>query len=244
MILGVIFDLGSTLIHFTGDWDQIWQASLKELEAALQDAGLETLPQGVTEEFARRMDAYRQDRLDDHKERTTASVLIESLAALGVPRPEDNKIRAVLARMYAPSEEYWKPVPGLDSTLNELQARGLRMALLSNAGDEANVQRLIDHAGIRHYLHPILISAALGVRKPALTPFRIILSQWNLDPSQVVMIGDRLDQDILGAQRAGLHQIWLQAYAEPGQSIQQRPEWIGDTLAQVPALIEQLDSKG
>ena len=105
---------------------------------------------------------------------------------------------------------------------------------------------LIDRAGIRSYLDPILISAALGVRKPSREPFDLILSQWGLRPTQVVMVGDRLDQDILGAQRAGLHQIWLRDYAEVEKSIlhEHEPELTGDALTQVPALIEHLNSKG
>ena len=246
MIRGVIFDLGSTLIYFDGEWNQVWQDSLKELETALRETGTRAVPRRLTDEFARRMEAYRRDRLDDHQELTTASILIETLTALGEPVPNDSIVQAALARMYAHSERFWKPVPGLDSTLEELQKLNLRMGLLSNAGDEANVQRLIDRAGIRSYLDPILISAALGVRKPSREPFDLILSQWGLRPTQVVMVGDRLDQDILGAQRAGLHQIWLRDYAEVEKSIlhEHEPELTGDALTQVPALIEHLNSKG
>jgi len=244
MIEGVIFDLGSTLIHFDGDWAQIWHDSLEELHSALQDAGVPAVPDGLIPEFARRMESYRRDRLDDHHERTTANILAETLVALGEPVPDDETLSAALERMYVRTEDYWKPVPGLESTLVRLQIQGLRMALLSNAGDEANVQRLIDRAGIRQYLDPILISAALGVRKPASEPFELILSRWRMAPRQVVMVGDMLDQDILGAQRVGLHQIRLRAYAEPDQANACEPELSGEALSEVPSLIERLNSKG
>jgi putative hydrolase of the HAD superfamily len=244
MIKGVIFDLGSTLIHFEGNWDQIWQDSLHELIAVLQAAGIGTDPAHLMSEFARRMHAYRRDRLGDHQERTTTNILVETLTALGESIPDDQTLADALQRMYAHTESHWKPVPGLDIALTLLQERGLHMALLSNAGDEPNVQRLIDQAGIRPYFDPILISAALGVRKPAREPFVLILSQWGFEPGEVVMVGDRLDQDVLGAQQAGLHQIWLRAYAEPNQISPREPERMGDTLSQVPALIDSLNSKG
>ena len=244
MIKGVIFDLGSTLIHFEGNWDQIWQDSLHELTAALQVAGIESEPDHLISEFAGRMHAYRRDRLGDHQERTTKNILVETLTALGESIPDDRTLAAALRRMYAHTETHWKPVPGLESTLIELQERGLRLALLSNAGDEPNVQRLIDQAGIRPYFDPILVSAALGVRKPAQKPFVLILSRWGFEPGEAVMVGDRLDQDILGAQQAGIHQIWLRAYADTDQVPTQEPERISDALSQVPALIDGLNSKG
>jgi putative hydrolase of the HAD superfamily len=244
MIKGVIFDLGSTLIYFDGDWSQVWEEALEELQAALRDVGIKEISAELTSEFARRMEAYRRDRLDDHQERTTANVLTEALQALEGSVPDDDLLASALERMYARTERHWKPVPGVNDVLRQLASQGLRMALLSNAGDEDNVQRLIDRAGIRHHLDPILISAALGLRKPATQPYELILSRWNIKPEQAVMVGDRLDQDILGAQRAGLHQIWLQAYAEPDQHRASDPELTGETLAEVPLLIEHLNSKG
>jgi len=244
MIRGAIFDLGSTLIHFEGDWDKVWQASLDELEPALREAGAHSIPAGLGNEFGRRMRAYRQERLDDHRERTTETILLETLADLGGSAPEPEIVRAALERVYARSERCWKAVPHLIPTLNELRRTGLRMALLSNAGDEANVQRLIDQAGIRKFFDPILISAAIGVRKPASQPFMQILTRWKLAPQQVVMIGDRLDQDIRGAQQAGMHQLWLQQYADPGQERLLEPELTADSLDQVPAQIERLNMKG
>ncbi|MEJ2011825.1 MAG: HAD family hydrolase [Anaerolineales bacterium] len=244
MIKGVIFDLGSTLIYFDGDWGQAWEEALEELRSALHDAGIEDAPDEITAEFARRMEAYRHARLDDYQERSTANVLNEALRAAGKSAPDDGKIASTLERMYARTELYWKPVPGVKDVLRQLESQGLRMALLSNAGDEENVQRLIDRAGIRRHLDPILISAALGVRKPSPQPYELILSQWNLEPEQAVMVGDRLDQDILGAQRVGMHQIWLRAYAEPDQHSSSEAEMTGETLADVPLLIEHLNSKG
>ena len=209
MIEGIIFDFGSTLIRFDGEWEHVWPQSLSALEAALHQTGIDWGTQDLIGEFARRMQEYQRNRLGDHVEHTTRAVLGEALASVGIDRVDPEVLAFALEQMYAPTEQHWLRVPGLEMTLNILQRRSLRLGLLSNAADEANVQRLIDKVGVREFFDPILISAAIGSRKPAPGPFLQILEHWRLEPEQVVMVGDRLDQDILGAQQVGLHQIWL-----------------------------------
>jgi FMN phosphatase YigB (HAD superfamily) len=69
---------------------------------------------------------------------------------------------------------------------------------------------------VRPFFSPIVISAAVGVRKPTTSLFEDVLHRWGIAPPEAVMVGDMLAEDILGAQRAGLHQIWVQAEADPG----------------------------
>jgi putative hydrolase of the HAD superfamily len=149
--------------------------------------------------------------------------------------------------MYAISEAFWEPKPALHETLATLAREGYRLGLLSNAGDEANVQRLIDKVAIRSYFDPILISAAIGLRKPDPETFRIILRAWRLPESTVIMVGDLLEADILGANRTGIHSIWLRgANRSSGENepIDPKPGAIASTLAEIPAIIQSWDQKG
>jgi len=47
----------------------------------------------------------------------------------------DDATIAALAAYYAYSESLWQPVAGLHETLDALRQRGLRLGLISNAGD-------------------------------------------------------------------------------------------------------------
>lgn len=105
-------------------------------------------------------------------------------------------------------------MPGAPDTLAALRAAGLRLGLISNAADDGNVQRLIDRAGLRPWFDPILVSAAVGLRKPNPRIFGRVLEAWGLAPAEVVMVGDMLGADILGAQLAGLRHVWLTAQAD------------------------------
>jgi len=240
-IRGVIFDFGSTLIRFRGDWEEVLARGRREMAAWLRQAGYaiepETFGQAVQQAF---QSNFRQ-RVNDHRERASRQILQEALAQVGVDSVPDEDLRQALRRLYAPSEACWSPVPGVHEALVSLQARGLRLGLLSNASDVENVGRLLENARLPVRLDPIVISAAAGVRKPTPSLFEGILRQWWLEPDEAVMVGDLLGEDILGAQRAGLHQIWVRAYADPGFNAdflgKVVPEWTVETVVEVPALL-------
>jgi putative hydrolase of the HAD superfamily len=135
-------------------------------------------------------------------------------------------------------------MPALHAVLDELQEEGRMLGLISNAGDAENVQRLIDKVEIRDYFDPIIISAAIGIRKPDPTLFEMVLDQWQVTPDSVVMIGDRLEADILGAQNAGIHQIWLKPEVEGSAATQITPEKVTGKLVDIPNLIREFETKG
>ncbi len=63
--------------------------------------------------------------------------------------------------------------------------------------------------GLLPYLDLIVASAEEGVAKPDLRIFRIALERAGCPPENAAMIGDRLDNDIAPAKRAGMTTIWL-----------------------------------
>lgn len=111
--------------------------------------------------------------------------------------------------MYAVYQKHWKPYPGTAAALRQVKSLRLKMALLSNAGDEADVRRLLHLHKLEKTFRPVIISAAIGIRKPDPRAFQPILDEWKLPPDEIVMVGDQLGMDILGAQKLGLRTIWL-----------------------------------
>jgi FMN phosphatase YigB (HAD superfamily) len=53
------------------------------------------------------------------------------------------------------------------------------------------------------------LSAAWGVEKPALAFFERVARELRLPASRIVFVGDRLDNDVLPAQRAGMKSVLL-----------------------------------
>jgi putative hydrolase of the HAD superfamily len=208
-IRAVIFDLGNTLVYFDGRWPQVLTQADKELAQALQENGFDLEAEVVERLFGERMVAYRQTREDDLVEHSTAAILQGVMDELGYPQVPEEVLRHVLARLYAVSQKHWIPEPDAVTTIQSLSERGYLLGVVSNAGDDADVQTLVDKVGIRHCLDFIVSSAAFGFRKPDPRIFRFALDCWDLPPEEVAMVGDTLEADILGANQAGLFSIWL-----------------------------------
>jgi len=245
MLRGVIFDLGSTLLYTEHDhnWGVVLPRMRADMLAHLQDAGYAL----DGPEFLNRMSAkfaeFDRQRQTDWVEYTTEWILKTTLAEMGAPAPSPQLVASALAAYYAYSETRWRLMPGVHETLQQLAARGLRLALISNASDAGNVHRLIDNASLRPYFDPLLISAAVGIRKPNPRIFEMVLAQWELGPHECLMVGDTLGADILGAQMAGLHNAWLTSHADHPANRAHRgnilPEAEIAALSELPALVEK-----
>lgn len=244
VIRGVIFDLGSTLIRFNGDWLEILKESAQNLTEYLEreefDLGGKSFSDALTREI---MESY-QARETDWIERTTASLLTKIMARYGYVDIPGDVIKNALVHFYSEGEDRWEPMEGVYDVLDGLVERGLHLGLISNAGNEDNVNRLIDNAHLRSYFDPILISAEEGIRKPNPRLFEIVLEAWDIPSHQAVMVGDNLGADILGAQNADIHNIWVTAQADTPLNEKYKgvvvPEAVADRITEVPALIQRL----
>lgn len=241
---GLFFDLGNTLIHFEGAWPEVMRQADAQLLAHLQQAGFRLDETRFLSEFRARLTAYYVQREAEFIEYTTAQVLRSLLADLGYPNVSLEQLRPALRGLYAASQAHWKREDDTLATLQALRDGGYRMGIISNAGDDEDVQTLVDNAGIRPFFELVLSSAACGIRKPNPRIFEIALEQLDLQASRAAMVGDTLGADILGARNAGVYSIWLTRRADaPGNrdhddTIQADASIA--TLAELPGLLESL----
>ena len=69
-------------------------------------------------------------------------------------------------------------------------------------------ERLEQH-GILKYIDLVIASAEEGVHKPDRRIFEIALERAGCLPEHAVMIGDRLDNDIIPAKNMGMQTVWI-----------------------------------
>ncbi len=247
-INGVIFDLGSTLIEFRGDWGDIFRGMSTDLIAYLRDHGFSLDFERFDRRYQEVVNQFYTRGQQDWIEYTAEYTLRYTLAEFGYSEVSDVVVKDGLAAAFAQGELLWQPFIDVYRTLDALKARGYRIGLISNARDAANVERLIDNAQLRPWLDPIVISANVGVRKPNPRIFKIVLDTWHLPPHQVVMVGDMLGADVLGAHNAGLRSVWAtmqnerEANAAHVQTIV--PDVTIASLSELPALLEKWNGEG
>ena len=236
----VLFDLGSTLIYFDGDWLQTTQKGLEALVQTLLHAGLKLEAVTFQAQLQTRLEAYFTRREDDLIEHTTGANLRNLLAEWGYPDPPQSLVQDALQAMYQVSEEYWKIEPESQPALEVLRQQGYRLGLISNAADDANVQRLVGQTGLRSYFDVILTSAALGIRKPHPRIFQSALATWHAAPSQAVMVGDTLSADIQGAQNQGIFSVWITRRVAPLDTPVIQPGAVLENVGELPHLLHSL----
>jgi len=204
----IIFDLGNTLIYFDAEWSQVFPQADQALLCSLRNSGLE-LNESFKDAFRERLDNYYREREMEFIEYTTRFVLQTLLTEWGFKDVPDEVIRLSLSELHTVSQAHWQPEGDMMTALRQLKEQDYRLGMISNAGDDADVQALIDKANIRSFFDIILTSASQGIRKPNPEIFKKALEYWELQASQVAMVGDTLGADILGAKNAGIYSIWI-----------------------------------
>jgi HAD superfamily hydrolase (TIGR01662 family) len=244
----IIFDLGDTLIYFDAVLQEVLVEADEVLYQGLVEKGLSLEKTPFIKEFRTRMNAYFEERDSEFIEHTTYYVLGELLKGLGFSDLPEEFLRAALRDMYTVFENQWIPEAESIPVLQELQQRGYRLGLVSNAADDEDVQTLIDKAGIRPYFDQIITSAVAGIRKPNPRIFLPLYQAWNLHPEQVVMVGDTLGADILGARNAGMFGIWVTRRANnAGNRAHQNtihPDAVVANIRELPGLLDKLTQPG
>lgn len=240
----VLFDLGSTLIYFDGDWPEVAQEGNLALLHSLHQSGLNLDGGGFLEQFKIRLDAYFTQRETEFIEQTTAYILRNLLTEGGYPDIPETVLLSALEAFYAASQAHWQLEADALPTLQALRTAGYRLGMISNASDDADVQRLVDNTDLRPFFDIILTSAALGTRKPQAPLFQAALAHWGVQPAQAAMVGDMLSADILGAQNAGLFAIWITRRADTpaNQAYLDTiiPDAVIQTLDELPELLARI----
>lgn len=77
------------------------------------------------------------------------------------------------------------------------------------ANQSLGTENRLENFGILKYIDLVIASAEEGVAKPDRRIFEIALERSNCKPSDAVMIGDRIDNDIIPAKMVGMRTVWI-----------------------------------
>lgn len=142
--------------------------------------------------------------------------------------------------------------PGVAEALQVLSNQGYIQAVLSNTAtsDSHSARRLLARLGIAEFFRFIYATQSELTHdkpeKPSPEAFHVVLSALNIRPHQAVMVGNSWDNDVLGANRSGIHAIWLTNAAvsvrRDTSTPIQSPPWILPVrdVDRVPHAIEML----
>jgi HAD superfamily hydrolase (TIGR01509 family) len=97
-------------------------------------------------------------------------------------------------------------IPGADALVARL-SRHYRLGVIANQGPECRAW--LATLGLLEHFAVIALSEERGLFKPDLELFRWAIERAGASPSDCVMVGDRLDNDIAPAQAVGMATVWV-----------------------------------
>lgn len=84
-----------------------------------------------------------------------------------------------------------------------------RLLLLTNGTPDLQQEKVDSVPELASFFEHIVISGNFGEGKPSESIFRHAIDLLEIEPKEVVMVGDNLYTDILGANRSGIQSIWI-----------------------------------
>lgn len=201
----ILFDLDDTLHDFTGAARPAEQNVLALLAtgSGIPRAELERNYRRVLERHAALAFADGRSSRDYRAERFRG--------ALGGEAARNEKHAPLVERALAEYEKHFiaalKLKPGAKEILAELRARGVSLAIATDAPEDAQA-RVIERLEIREYFSAVFTSGRMGLcKKRGMLPR--VLAQLGAAPAYTTMIGNSPESDIEPALAAGMKAVWF-----------------------------------
>jgi putative hydrolase of the HAD superfamily len=106
---------------------------------------------------------------------------------------------------------------GIAGVLERLHGRGLQLGLAAN--QPVSTVAVLDELGIGRYFSHRQVSEHHGYRKPDVRLFLRACEDLGVEPRACVMVGDRIDNDVVPARLLGMRTVLFRT----GRHIQQQP---------------------
>ncbi len=231
MIKGIIFDYGGTLDSRGVHWSEVlWQGYNK--------AGVPIDKETFRNAYVEAERALARERIilpqDNFGDLLVKKVRLE----IGfLPEQPDEAIR----------EQWVDEIAGYcddaaRACINEarpmLEQLHERYPMMLVSNFYGNIDEVLRHYGIRDLFKGIIESAVVGVRKPNPTLFKLGVDALELEPQEVLVVGDSLRKDIEPAEKLGCHVLWLKG---KGWTEDEDRQTHPHTISRVTQVLDWLD---
>jgi HAD superfamily hydrolase (TIGR01549 family) len=197
----VLFDVGGPL-----DLEFAWEIAVDgAIASACGLEGIRVDPAMIEEASEAAVAAFAPDAY---------AHMIEALCG-GDPRATERvrqRVRAMTGNL-----DVFQLRPEVDGLLRRLRGRGLKLGIVANQPETARAR--LARVGIRDLFDYKGLSGLSGFRKPDLRAFTSAAEALDMAVSACIMVGDRIDNDIVPARALGMAAILLRS----GRHRRQRP---------------------
>lgn len=194
-VKAVLFDLGGTLVTISNN--QIPHVMKRILKHCGIDRSLEEISRGWIE-AEKGLDFRDLTRLLDDfwvewNKRILSNLRIKS---------DKRELASFIATHWWDYSDI-SLYPDAETTLPLLKEKGLKIGLVTN-GLQSDVNEILPKVGLQNFFDIVVVIDTLRKMKPDVEVFHHALQKLKIKPSNAIFIGDRVEDDYIGAQRAGL----------------------------------------
>ncbi len=240
-IKAVIFDFIGTLVSVKG---YNLEVSKMKLYKALCEAGFNVEHEKFLEAYTQAHEKYRVIRYQQLVEVTNAIWISEALNLLGFKTtPEDSRIKTAVNLFFEDYLSSLKTRKGAKKLLSWLSMENYKLGLVSNFTYAPLIYGALRKTGLNRFFHVVLVSDAVGWRKPHVKIFEEALKRLDVKADEALYVGDSPDEDIKGAKQLGLKTIYVMSQFHPLESLQksmQNPDAIAKNLCQAEKRIREI----
>ncbi len=123
-------------------------------------------------------------------------------SGLGAPAESVDPILIELGHRHEEGVGLWTvPAPDAEATLRRLRELGLAVVCVSN--NDGRLVEMVERQGWGHYFDLLVDSHDVGFTKPDPRIFRPVFDELDLEPAELLHVGDYYSVDVAGARRAG-----------------------------------------
>jgi len=191
MSKAVLFDLDETLLDRTASLRDFvgWQAHQLVSDSAYDP-----------EDFISRFIA-----LDDHGKVWKDSVYAQLIIEFQLQNTFIDELLDSYLKHFA---DFCMPTIGASEVISVLHAQGYKLGLVSN-GKTLFQERNFEALGVSDLFETVVVSEAVGLRKPEAGIFELACRNLGVLPSECVFVGDNPIADIEGAKNCGMFTVFL-----------------------------------
>ena len=210
MIKAIFFDLDGTLC----DSDTAWSIAQREMFQLLREQYPDVSQEVLTETW-----------------KTVHQRLFQQLDAgkCSMANVRDARFQCLFQELGLPIDKVMEGLSGFfcsryltslrlydDVTVLE-ELRAYHVGIITNgAHDEHTDSQLskVRHLGLSERIQSLTISGEIGVRKPKIEIFQVACERAGISPKKALFVGDTVENDIVGANRAGMTSVFINRTAD------------------------------
>ena len=234
----VVFDFIGTLTELD---NYPYEGSKEKLYHSLAENGYNSSQAAFFEVYEKTYQKYRRIRYEHLTEVTNSVWVSEVLNTLGYSTdPNDRIIQTAVTAFFEDYLAALKLRRSAKSTLKKLRKK-YKVGLISNFTHPPVIYSSLKKLGIEKLFNEVLVSGAVGWRKPSTRIFVEALRRLDAEAKETIFVGDTPLEDIQGAKGVGMRTIFIPSQFKNLQDLQQThtaPDHVIEDLSEILSILD------